>query len=173
MNNNINERNSSFSTPVLLVSVTSPSRGSSPTRDLRGIHLFRAISRKISRGHHHHRSRHCDNSAYAESYSSTDSEHSSDSGSGSGSGHNSPDSMRSDSSASTLRKVFQSLSIGNSNERRNSDTSTTSHKKSTNNQPKRILRQPVTYDYKRGISGLPTIRVPRNSNCCTYQFSPR
>ncbi|XP_022189688.1 uncharacterized protein LOC111048130 [Nilaparvata lugens] len=164
MNNNIN--NSSYSPPMLLVSVTSPSRGSSPTRgDLRGIHLFRAISRKISRGH---RSRHCDNHSAYESYSSTDSEHSSGSEtSGSGSGHNSPDSMRSESSASAIRRVFQSLSIGNANERRNSDGNC--HKKSSSNStPKRILRQPVTYDYKRGISGLPTIRVPRNSNCCTH-----
>ncbi|XP_075163278.1 uncharacterized protein LOC142235914 [Haematobia irritans] len=34
--------------------------------------------------------------------------------------------------------------------------------------PQRILRQPVSYTYLKGISGLPTQRVPRNSVCCQY-----
>uniref|UniRef100_A0A182JLF6 DUF4797 domain-containing protein n=1 Tax=Anopheles atroparvus TaxID=41427 RepID=A0A182JLF6_ANOAO len=34
--------------------------------------------------------------------------------------------------------------------------------------PKRILRRPVSYTYLRGISGLPTQRVPRSSVCCSY-----
>ncbi|XP_055626882.1 uncharacterized protein LOC129768953 [Toxorhynchites rutilus septentrionalis] len=34
--------------------------------------------------------------------------------------------------------------------------------------PKKILRRPVSYTYLRGISGLPTQRVPRSSICCSY-----
>ena len=34
--------------------------------------------------------------------------------------------------------------------------------------PQRILRQPVSYTYLKGISGLPTQRVPRSAVCCQY-----
>jgi Domain of unknown function (DUF4797) len=34
--------------------------------------------------------------------------------------------------------------------------------------PKRILRQPIQYTYRKGISGLPTQRVPRSAICCSY-----
>ncbi|XP_033159231.1 uncharacterized protein LOC117140426 [Drosophila mauritiana] len=34
--------------------------------------------------------------------------------------------------------------------------------------PQRILRQPVSYTYLKGMSGLPTQRVPRSSVCCQY-----
>lgn len=34
--------------------------------------------------------------------------------------------------------------------------------------PKRILRQPVSYTYLKGMSGLPTQRVPRSSVCCQH-----
>lgn len=33
-------------------------------------------------------------------------------------------------------------------------------------QPQRILRQPVDYVYLKGMSGLPTRRVPRSQLCC-------
>lgn len=33
---------------------------------------------------------------------------------------------------------------------------------------KRILRQPVSYVYLKGVSGLPTQRVPRSSVCCYH-----
>lgn len=33
---------------------------------------------------------------------------------------------------------------------------------------KRILRQPVSYIYLKGVSGLPTQRVPRSSVCCYH-----
>lgn len=161
--------------PVLLVSLATPESRSrsispqtqSPTRELRGIRLFRAISKRLSR-------RRC--ISYEDD--STDSEPSSSSEghseSGSGSGMNSPDSMRSKQcSESSLRKVFQSLNInisGQNNERRSSDSnsdisSASAKKKSNNNTPKKILRQPVSYTYLRGMSGLPTIRVPRSSAC--------
>lgn len=35
-------------------------------------------------------------------------------------------------------------------------------------QPKCILRQPITYTYLKGMSGLPTQRVPKSSVCCQY-----
>ncbi|XP_073840170.1 uncharacterized protein [Musca autumnalis] len=51
-------------------------------------------------------------------------------------------------------------------------TTTTPANKSTKTKtkppPQRILRQPVSYTYLKGISGLPTQRVPRNSVCCQY-----
>lgn len=34
--------------------------------------------------------------------------------------------------------------------------------------PQRILRQPVSYTYLKGMSGLPTQRVPRSSICCSH-----
>ncbi|KFB48560.1 hypothetical protein ZHAS_00016872 [Anopheles sinensis] len=43
-----------------------------------------------------------------------------------------------------------------------------SGKESSKPPPKRILRRPVSYTYLRGISGLPTQRVPRSSICCSY-----
>lgn len=47
-------------------------------------------------------------------------------------------------------------------------TSAISSKTKTKPPPQRILRQPVSYTYLKGISGLPTQRVPRNSVCCQY-----
>ncbi|XP_005189119.1 uncharacterized protein LOC101894615 [Musca domestica] len=47
-------------------------------------------------------------------------------------------------------------------------TTTKSSKTKTKPPPQRILRQPVSYTYLKGISGLPTQRVPRNSVCCQY-----
>uniref|UniRef100_A0A8W7P3C8 DUF4797 domain-containing protein n=1 Tax=Anopheles coluzzii TaxID=1518534 RepID=A0A8W7P3C8_ANOCL len=41
-------------------------------------------------------------------------------------------------------------------------------KESNKPPPKKILRRPVSYTYLRGISGLPTQRVPRSSVCCGY-----
>lgn len=47
-------------------------------------------------------------------------------------------------------------------------SATTQQKSKTKPPPQRILRQPVSYTYLKGISGLPTQRVPRNSVCCQY-----
>lgn len=71
-------------------------------------------------------------------------------------------------SSSSFRRALQNLSLSS----RSLSCATTSsseeqkvkkHKKST--PPKRILRQPVTYTYIKGLSGLPQ-RVPRSSVCC-------
>ncbi|XP_046736066.1 uncharacterized protein LOC124405308 [Diprion similis] len=58
------------------------------------------------------------------------------------------------STTDTLRRAFQILKIS----RRE-----TEEKKHAKKSPKSILRSPVSYTYVRGLSGLPTHRVPRNS----------
>ena len=68
---------------------------------------------------------------------------------------NSSDFQTSDSRFSSLLKVFQALKI--------STQIDLNEKKFTKKIPKRILRPPVTYIYVRGLSGLPTQRVPRKS----------
>lgn len=57
------------------------------------------------------------------------------------------------STTETLRRAFQRFKITSSNK----------EKKHVKKSPKRILRSPVPYMYVRGLSGLPTQRVPRNS----------
>ncbi|XP_067612749.1 dentin sialophosphoprotein [Eurosta solidaginis] len=49
-----------------------------------------------------------------------------------------------------------------------STMSSKSSKSKTKPPPQRILRQPVSYTYLKGISGLPTQRVPRSAVCCQY-----
>ncbi|XP_066594879.1 vitellogenin-1-like [Prorops nasuta] len=65
------------------------------------------------------------------------------------------DSSKRNSTAATLRKAFLSLKLSSKWE--------TKEKKHTKKSPKRILRSPVSYTYVKGLSGLPTQRVPRNS----------
>lgn len=154
--------------PILLVSLPTPedrSRSVSPnssssSRELRGIKLFRAIGRRLSRRRQNFE------------YDSTDSERSSSSEghSDSGSGNNSPDCISKENSDSALCKMLNTLNLTPSDRRSsdsNSDISSSSSRKksSASSTPKKILRQPVSYTYVRGLSGLPTIRVPRN-NCC-------
>lgn len=74
-------------------------------------------------------------------------------------------------SSSTIRRALQNLSISS----RSLSCSSTPSKdqkmkkaKKTPPPPKRILRQPVSYTYLKGMSGLPTQRVPRSSVCCHY-----
>lgn len=80
-------------------------------------------------------------------------------------------------STSSLRKALQSLSIsprslscsGGDLDNNVKESSTKQQKKIKKQQaPKRILRQPVTYTYLKGISGLPTQRVPKSSVCCHH-----
>ncbi|XP_033212054.1 uncharacterized protein LOC117169679 [Belonocnema kinseyi] len=76
------------------------------------------------------------------------------------------DSFKRPSASLTLRKAFQSLTLLNKEK---------SEKKRHKKSPKRILRSPVAYTYVRGLSGLPTQRVPRNvartTMPCTCQDS--
>ncbi|XP_055914264.1 uncharacterized protein LOC129947656 [Eupeodes corollae] len=88
-------------------------------------------------------------------------------------------------SISSVGKVLQSLSSSSRSLSCNSTPLKSQNKKPVNNknkpakqsqqqqqqaQPQRILRQPVNYVYLKGMSGLPTRRVPRSSLCCTYAY---
>lgn len=81
-------------------------------------------------------------------------------------------------STSSIRRALQSFSISS---RSLSCSSTPSKEQKQQQQlqqqqkklkksppPKRILRQPVSYTYLKGMSGLPTQRVPRSSVCSHY-----
>lgn len=65
------------------------------------------------------------------------------------------DSTKRCSTTDTLRKAFQSLKLSSRRE--------TKEKKNPKKIPKSILRSPVSYTYVRGLSGLPTHRVPRSA----------
>lgn len=164
----------------------------SPSRELRGVRLFRAISRKLGRRSVEDlESYNCEDDSRS---SSTDSCSSTSAGarcsrpkksqktlscSSGGSGFLSPNHISSCSSdtgsesqnpgtskhrhhsttGASFRKVFQNLSLTNT--RSQSCSSKDTKKKSKKSPPKRILRSPVSYTYVRGLSGLPTQRVPR------------
>ncbi|XP_035793028.1 uncharacterized protein LOC118467090 [Anopheles albimanus] len=67
-----------------------------------------------------------------------------------------------DSRAESKCSLFSTNSANNANGDRSAV------KESNKPAPKKILRRPVSYTYLRGISGLPTQRVPRSSICCSY-----
>lgn len=90
-------------------------------------------------------------------------------------------------STSSLRRAIQNLSIlsrsqscSSTNTTNNNTTIATTDKgqktkKSTKKsqpapQQKCILRQPISYTYLKGMSGLPTQRVPKSSVCCHYSM---
>ena len=64
------------------------------------------------------------------------------------------DSLKKSFTTDTLRRAFQTLKIASKREGKEN--------KHVKKSPKRILRSPVSYTYIRGLSGLPTQRVPRN-----------
>lgn len=186
----ITMEDTSLNSPVLLMTIPNPGERSvspltpSPSRELRGVRLFRAISRKLTRRSVDDLSFTCEEDSRSSSTDScsstsgrlsrskklqngsscsTSPNHISSSGSDTSSDtQNSSSRHRTHHSTSSFRKVFQSLSISS---RSQSCTSTKEGKKKTKKSttPKRILRPPVTYTYVRGLSGLPTQRVPRNS----------
>lgn len=61
-------------------------------------------------------------------------------------------------------KAESKVSLFSSN---SASATTTNTKPSSKPPPKKILRRPISYTYIRGISGLPTQRVPRSSICCS------
>ncbi|KAG6794373.1 hypothetical protein HZU73_09937 [Apis mellifera caucasica] len=65
------------------------------------------------------------------------------------------DSLKRSSTADALRRALQTLKISTKWEGKE-------NKHATKKSPKRILRSPVAYTYVKGLSGLPTQRVPRN-----------
>ncbi|CAG9770694.1 unnamed protein product [Ceutorhynchus assimilis] len=162
----------------------------SPKSEIKGIRLFRVISRKLAK-----RSQDDLNSAGEESgNSSSDSYGSANSNVGHSSRSQkersiSPNEISSSSSdfgsdfqtlrsrhhhstsAESLRKVFQNLNLYH---RSQSCTNTKDIKKKKEKKvPKSILRHPTTYTYVKGLSGLPTQRIPRSytSNCsCSMHY---
>ncbi|KAI5645422.1 hypothetical protein NE865_02509 [Phthorimaea operculella] len=123
----------------------------------RGARILKALGRRLSR-------RGTDADSVGSS-SSSDSgradDHSSCSASDSGSDNS--EQHRRHRSTVSLRRVFQSLSLTS----RSQSCSPTDRQRQPKKQqqPKRILRPPVTYTYVRGLSGLPTQRVPRHAVC--------
>lgn len=133
---------------------------SEPVQTLRGGRLLKAISKRLTRRFN--------DSDSVESSSSNDSmtgeQGKSDdrtSCSASESGSDGSERNRRHRSAVSLRRVFQSLSLSS-----RSQSCTRPRPPKKQQQPKRILRSPVTYTYVRGLSGLPTQRVPRHPVCC-------
>lgn len=169
----------------------------SPSRELRGVRLFRAISRKLGRRSVEDLSYVCEDDSRSSStdscsstsasarcsrtkksqiggsscssggsgFRSTSPNHISSSGSDTGSESQNPQSTSKHRHHSTtgasFRKVFESLSISNTTRSQSCSSKDSKKKSSKKSTPKRILRPPVTYTYVRGLSGLPTQRVPR------------
>lgn len=194
------------SNSVLVVTSTSRSVSPltpSPSREIRGLKLFRAISRKLKHnsvddlsyttGEDDSRSSSTDSSSstntrrkfgtekFCAVFRSSSPNTSSDLSSSSSSSENGSDENNINGSTS-LRKAFEGLSIRNDASHQRSQSCETLDRKvqssKKNVQPKRILRSPITYTYVRGISGLPTQRVPRStqrsytkvqSQCCYGQ----
>lgn len=85
-------------------------------------------------------------------------------------------------STSSLRRAIQNLSILSRSQSCSSTITTEkdqkinkkSAKKTTQSQPQQqqkcILRQPISYTYLKGMSGLPTQRVPKSTVCCHYSM---
>ncbi|XP_068139923.1 uncharacterized protein DDB_G0287625 [Drosophila tropicalis] len=96
------------------------------------------------------------------------------------SGHSPPppigsNSLASVSTAMPLKSALKSASNVELNKHQQrhqagipTSSSTSKSKVKAKPQPQRILRQPVSYTYLKGMSGLPTQRVPRSSVCCQY-----
>ncbi|XP_018572923.1 uncharacterized protein LOC108912230 [Anoplophora glabripennis] len=185
--------------PLILMTVVPGSRSSmtpSPSREIRGIRLFRVISRKLARRSNeelHFPVESDSRSSSSDSCSSTSTSHGSrtkkeasgesvfrcvspnhisSSSSDAGSDIQQRSRHHHSTSAESIRKVFQNLNL---NVRSQSCNNTKEKRKSKKPAPKRILRQPVTYTYVKGLSGLPTQRIPKdpriyNSCCCSMQY---
>lgn len=86
-------------------------------------------------------------------------------------------------STSSLRRAIQNLSILSRSQSCSSTITTEKDQKIKKSakktqpspppqqqQQKCILRQPISYTYLKGMSGLPTQRVPKSSVCCHYSM---
>lgn len=127
----------------------------------RGARILKALGRRLSR-----RSTDADSMGSSSSCES-DQVRSDDpsSCSASESGSDGSERHRRHRSTVSLRRVFQSLSL--SSRSQSCSPSDRQRQPKKQQQPKRILRPPVTYTYVRGLSGLPTQRVPRHMVCCS------
>lgn len=130
----------------------------------RGGWLLKALSRRVSR-----RANDSDSVASSSSNESVSGEQDRtddrSSCSASDSGSDGCERHRRHRSIVSLRRVFQSLNLTSRSQSCSPTERSRPPKKQQ--QPKRILRPPVTYTYVRGLSGLPTQRVPRNTVCCS------
>ncbi|XP_014355838.2 uncharacterized protein LOC106708799 [Papilio machaon] len=128
----------------------------------RGSRLLKALSRRLSR-----RTNDDDSLGSSSSNDSMSCENRNDdrsSCSASDSGSDGSEHRRRHRSTVSLRRVFQNLNLTS---RSQSSSPTERHRQpKKQQQPKRILRPPITYTYVRGLSGLPTQRVPRHTVCC-------
>lgn len=161
------------------------SRSTSP--EIRGLRLFRAISKKLGRRTRENVSNNnrveaddteSRSSSSSDSCSSTSAGHcskkinrcsSEDSGFKSSLRHISSSSSEAGSdvqtvrqryfsaSAETVRKAFQNIAINAQHSQ--SCSSPKEHKRKSKKPVKKILRSPTTYTYVKGLSGLPT-RIP-------------
>lgn len=128
----------------------------------RGGRLLKALSRRLSRRGTDAGSLGSSNSSDSVSCEQGRSDDRS-SCSASDSGSDGCDRHRRPRSTVSLRRVFQSLSLTSRSQSCSPSERQRPPKKQQ--QPKRILRPPVTYTYVRGLSGLPTQRVPRHTVC--------
>lgn len=73
-------------------------------------------------------------------------------------------------STSSIRRAMQNLSVSTRSLSCSSTGKEQKIKKNKKSQPQQkcILRQPIAYTYIKGMSGLPTQRVPKSSVCCHY-----
>ncbi|XP_023936692.1 uncharacterized protein LOC112044917 [Bicyclus anynana] len=126
----------------------------------RGTRLLKALSKRLSR-----RSADADSLGSSSSNDSMSCETARTDGrsssSSSDSGSDNSERQRRHRSTVSLRRVFQNLNLTS---RSQSCSPIERHRQpKKQSQPKRILRPPVTYTYVRGLSGLPTQRVPRHT----------
>ncbi|KAF2880125.1 hypothetical protein ILUMI_26060 [Ignelater luminosus] len=174
---------------AMLMQIPSPENRSispfstSPSREIRGIKLFRAISRKLARKSQDDLNFGEDadsRSSSTDSCSSTSAGHCQKTKKSLSSGFRSASPQRMSSSSSdagsdtqsvkhrhstsveNFRKAFQNLTVTTTRSQSCSSGKETKRKTTKKSSPKRILRSPVSYTYVKGLSGLPTQRVPRN-----------
>ena len=157
------------------------SETSLPFRELRGIKLFRAISKKLAHKSKDSLNKEDSNSSGSDSSSSTSVGRSSRSkkSSKTSAGFNfwslSPRATSTSSSststsdnrnlhqeqstsASSITRVFKNLRVKS---RSHSSSRSKDKRNTARKDTPKIFRQPVTYMYVKGLSGLPTQRVPK------------
>ncbi|XP_050301316.1 uncharacterized protein LOC126739602 [Anthonomus grandis grandis] len=162
---------------ILSVDGNDSSRSVSPlTPSPKGIRLFRVISRKLARRSHNDFNSGSDESRSSSSESSYSSGHTSRiekercvspnhiSSSSSDSGSDVQVRIRHhhSTSAESLRKVFQNLNLYNRSH--SCSNAKDIKKKKDKKTQKSILRHPTSYTYVKGLSGLPTQRIPKGQN---------
>lgn len=138
-----------------------------PIAQPRGGRFLKALSRRLSRRTTDSDSVETNSSSSSNESVSGDQTRSEDrsSCSASDSGSDGSERQRRHRSIVSFRRVFQSLNLSSRSQSCSPTERTRPPKKQQ--QPQRILRPPVTYTYVRGLSGLPTQRVPRHTVCCS------